>query len=106
MIEFLKKNFRPLADLSDILKGHTPPPPLYALVRNFETPSPPTLAYVLIECPLLRWVRDLPPGKSQICLMQYVTEERLSYILSHTYNLFQSRELDGCAQGSHHPDCL
>ena len=53
LMEFLKKKkFRPSGGLADVLKGHTPPPPLYAFVRNFETPSPPPLAYVLIECPL------------------------------------------------------
>ena len=35
-----KKIVRPSGGLEDVLKGQTPPPPLYAIVRNFQTPSP------------------------------------------------------------------
>ena len=46
------KFFCPSGRLADVLKGQTPPPPLSAIVRNFQTPTPPPPADVLIECPL------------------------------------------------------
>ena len=50
--KFKGKNFRPSGALEDVLIGQTPHPPMSAIVRNFQTPTPPSLADVLIECPL------------------------------------------------------
>ena len=52
-MEFNGKKFCPSGSLADVLEGQTPPPPLSAIVRNFQTPTPPPPADVLIECPLM-----------------------------------------------------
>ena len=53
MIEFQEKNLALRAALRTYSMARPPHPPLYALVRIFQTPTPHPPAYVLIECPRL-----------------------------------------------------